>query len=238
MLEAECYQILRISERASFEEIKKAYRRSVQLYHPDVRRWDKNSGERFKRIASAYRILSDKKRQTEVEKEKRSGAFFSRFRFVPKPAVKAPAPQPPAEAGESSRAREMPTAELAVRFLGTENVFVKREVVKIMRYKKDKTALRILAKGLKDADSEVRRLAVQSMAYFKEPQVVYLIASLLTDPDIKVRYEAIASLGIHRGDRAVSILKRLTKGKSFFIREKAVAALNYSVRKFFQEGAG
>jgi curved DNA-binding protein CbpA len=53
------YAILEVSERATFLEIKRSYRRLARKYHPD-RNGNSRSEENIKRINQAYEILSDK----------------------------------------------------------------------------------------------------------------------------------------------------------------------------------
>ena len=56
------YRILGVAHKASDEEIKKAYRRLVKKYHPDV---NKNPGaeEKFKEIQNAYDTIMDAKKR-------------------------------------------------------------------------------------------------------------------------------------------------------------------------------
>lgn len=58
------YQTLDVSENASADEIKKAYRRLARKYHPDINKTPE-AEEKFKEVNAAYEILSDaeKKRQ-------------------------------------------------------------------------------------------------------------------------------------------------------------------------------
>ncbi len=53
------YYILGVKEKASNEEIKKAFRLLSKKFHPDVNSGDKYFEERFKEIQEAYEILID-----------------------------------------------------------------------------------------------------------------------------------------------------------------------------------
>ncbi len=60
------YETLGISENASADEIKKAYRKLARKYHPDVNK-DDEAIEKFKEINAAYEVLSDKKKKDEYD---------------------------------------------------------------------------------------------------------------------------------------------------------------------------
>jgi curved DNA-binding protein len=59
MAKRDFYDILGISKTASADEIKKAHRKLVRQYHPDVTKNDPASAEKFKEVQEAYDILSD-----------------------------------------------------------------------------------------------------------------------------------------------------------------------------------
>lgn len=61
------YKILGVSEKASQNEIKKAYRKLAQKYHPDANPNNKQAEEKFKEVSHAYDILSNPKKKTEYD---------------------------------------------------------------------------------------------------------------------------------------------------------------------------
>ena len=60
------YETLGLSDSASSDEIKKAYRKLARKYHPDVNK-DKDAEEKFKEINAAYEVLSDKEKKQQYD---------------------------------------------------------------------------------------------------------------------------------------------------------------------------
>lgn len=60
------YETLEVSENASAEEIKKAYRKLARKYHPDVNK-DPKAEEKFKEINAAYEVLSDPQKKQQYD---------------------------------------------------------------------------------------------------------------------------------------------------------------------------
>ena len=61
------YTILGIDKSADFKKIKKAYRKKAMKYHPDKNIGDKEAENKFKEIAIAYSVLSDKIKKAEYD---------------------------------------------------------------------------------------------------------------------------------------------------------------------------
>lgn len=57
------YDILGVSKTASDDEIRKAYRKLARKHHPDVNPGDADAEAKFKRVAGAYDVLSDKQKR-------------------------------------------------------------------------------------------------------------------------------------------------------------------------------
>ncbi|RUM73463.1 MAG: J domain-containing protein [Sulfurovum sp.] len=60
------YETLGVSENASADEIKKAYRKLARKYHPDINK-DESAIEKFKEINAAYEVLSDSEKKTQYD---------------------------------------------------------------------------------------------------------------------------------------------------------------------------
>jgi len=61
--ERDLYEILGVTNKASGEEIKRAYRKLAKKLHPDVNPGNKAAEEKFKEVTAAFEVLSDEKRR-------------------------------------------------------------------------------------------------------------------------------------------------------------------------------
>ncbi len=81
--EKDFYKVLGVSETATADEIKKAFRRLAQKYHPDRNPGDKAAEDRMKEISEASDVLSDPTKRAEydnVRRMARSGFGAGGFR--------------------------------------------------------------------------------------------------------------------------------------------------------------
>lgn len=67
------YKALGVSEKATADEIKKAYRKAAKAYHPDSTGGDKTKESRFKDISNAYDVLGDAKKRALYDQIRANG---------------------------------------------------------------------------------------------------------------------------------------------------------------------
>jgi molecular chaperone DnaJ len=70
-LEKDYYEVLDVPKDASKDEIKRAYRKLAQKYHPDANEGDSEAETRFKEISEAHSILSNDDKRREYDEMRR-----------------------------------------------------------------------------------------------------------------------------------------------------------------------
>ena len=68
MADKDLYSILGVSNDASTDELKKAYRKLAMKYHPDQNKDNPEAEEKFKEVSHAYDILKDEQRRAAYDR--------------------------------------------------------------------------------------------------------------------------------------------------------------------------
>src|SRR5215472_6862590 len=132
MVDPDYYRILEISRKATAREIRRAYRRLVQKYHPDLNPASEAAAQKFREIQEAYEVLFDPRKRKAYD---HYGPGFGRR--CPAKSVEQtgppsdPAPQSPSDFSQrNSRwdfatgpVRSERTWALAITALGGRGVF-------------------------------------------------------------------------------------------------------------------
>jgi molecular chaperone DnaJ len=72
--EKDYYAVLGVPKNATAADIKKAYRKVAQKYHPDANPGDASAEERFKDVSAAYDVLSDEEKRKAYDRVREMGA--------------------------------------------------------------------------------------------------------------------------------------------------------------------
>jgi hypothetical protein len=115
------YQTLRVSEAATQDEIKRAYRYLAKKYHPDRNR-KKGAEEKFKEIGLAYQVLGDLGRRQvydyDLRQSRKAGASSgSSSAQASAPPPPPPPPKSPPGAKAQTPPPSPPPAQGAYRYL-------------------------------------------------------------------------------------------------------------------------
>jgi molecular chaperone DnaJ len=68
------YQVLGVPKNAPQAEVKKAYRKLAQKFHPDANQGSKDAEDRFKEVSAAYDVLGDAEKRAQYDRVREMAA--------------------------------------------------------------------------------------------------------------------------------------------------------------------
>ena len=78
------YKIMGVDEKATTQDIKKAYRKLARRFHPDVSK-EADAEKKFKELGEAYEVLKDTEKRQEYDQLRAMGTVNQNGEFRPPP---------------------------------------------------------------------------------------------------------------------------------------------------------
>lgn len=183
------YAELGVSPAATLEELKRAYRRAVLLYHPDTSPGYGNT-EKFNSILQAYRILKNKyeksSREANIHRYQRTwqNQNCSRIFKVDNTTLK------------------MPLYELAFCLETSENPYVKIIAIEAIALKRHPVALQYLKRIINTGDKFTIKNVLRSLGQSGFHQATSVLLSFIFSDHVDIAISAIQALErIHISNR-------------------------------------
>ena len=78
------YRVLGVGKQATEKEVRSAYRKLAQQYHPDRNPGDKRAEDKFKEINEAYEVLGDAEKRARYDQ---LGSSYSQWERAGRPGA-------------------------------------------------------------------------------------------------------------------------------------------------------
>ncbi|MCK4798882.1 MAG: DnaJ domain-containing protein [Spirochaetes bacterium] len=241
------YEILRVQRDVSVDEIKKAYKRLVLIFHPDVCK-EKECTEKFKEIVKAYSILKDFDLRVGYDKQlKKNEGFFPKikFEYCYREFVKKRDAllnsfrilfkniSGKNKTDISKKSKEffqcqiivpdeiflMPLEELEQRLLYSQNVYVRMNAAIAIGYKREKRGFSILEKVIMDPDYEVRKAVIWAMGNLRMKKSLEFLKLLYNSTYSPLRLEILKSI------------YKITQGKGLLLHGMFIQAFSDDIEE-------
>lgn len=72
-MQKDYYKVLGVTEEATQDEIKKAFRKLAKKYHPDTNNGNEEAAKKFQEVNEAYSVLSDEGKKSKYDTERKYG---------------------------------------------------------------------------------------------------------------------------------------------------------------------
>lgn len=224
------YSILNINDTADLNEIKKAYRKAVHLYHPDA-----NGGvgdpEKFKEVVKAYNYIlknyksigikpvKAKRKAHTVIYEKITGIFkrtesATTYAKNQTPNVKRKT-RKDEFANLDPAILKLPFDELKMRFTESENDFVRCQAARALTHLFGAGAIPLLKQELPTAKVAAGEEIILCLGLIGDRESILLLEQYLRHPEVKLSCAAVRALQtINQGYASILLEKIEREGRA------------------------
>ena len=228
------YQVLGVSQDATPEEIKQAYRQMAKKYHPDVCH-QPDCTQKFRQVNEAYEFLKDKKQRTIYNTNYDNWSQFSQDDAYSNSldqiilnlinSLNNPYSIMRNYAVEVLVRIGAPAFDAVVKASNSTDETVRRKTCDILGKMDNPQGVSNLIRLLNDPDRYVRRRAAKALIHVNDTSCVVPLMNSLNDTEKKVRYRSAAALGKIGDTRVVGPLIKSLNDPSSTVRRKAIVAL-------------
>jgi hypothetical protein len=222
------YRLLNVSQDADLNDIKKAYRHAVHLYHPDANGGVGNP-EKFKEVVKAYKFLQVHHKNFGIKPRKSLfGSFAGNLKsaFAKKrsaaDSAKDGAPRRRRTARQDDFANLDPVIlklsfqELRLRFCKSDNDYVKRQSARALTYVFGSGAFQLLKQEIETSSVTVAEEIIYCMGLIGDRESILLIEKYIRCPDMKLACAGVKALqNINQGYAKALLEKIEREGRAF-----------------------
>lgn len=224
------YALLNVNEGSDLNEIKKAYRRAVHLYHPDA-----NGGvgdpEKFKEVVKAYNLILKHYKSLGIkpvpQKKKSFVLFYEKLGniFSGKKVAAGYARKAERQQRRTMRKDEFAVLdpllmklsfdELKLRFEESQNEFVIREAARALTQGFGSGAFSLLRDRLPSATGAVAEEILHCLGLIGDQESILILEKYVRHGDVKIACAAVRSLrNINQGLARTLLDKMAREGRS------------------------
>ncbi|MDH4127420.1 MAG: DnaJ domain-containing protein [Spirochaetota bacterium] len=246
------YNILGVNFQASTNDIKKAYRRLMLKYHPDVTN-ERISIEKFENVVKAYKVLSDSSKREEYNKiyhinffstqtqvkqsqtmkpqesspEDKKSSFFDRFnfRFLHRLKDKKDDEIDDTFFKVPKELLNINPITLKEQFTQSTNKYVRSEALKSLVIQCGRKSFRFIEKGLEDHSKEVKEVSIRAIGKLKIRQGLLNLSILFNNSGPQLKRIIVQTIGNLEFSKANDLLIQYCYDDDEEVRLEAVKAV-------------
>jgi hypothetical protein len=224
------YLILKVKPGADFLVVKRAYRKAVQRYHPDVNGGVGNP-EMFKLVVKAYREIQNHHRSIGIKPAVKNpipvissiSSFFAKYGFSalrntqPGPGMRAKRRKIYISADIDPLLADLDFDELTLRLASSDNDMVKMLAARALAVAYSVDSVPVLAMELRSSSAELAVEIIYSLSLINHTCSAQVLERYVRNKNVKVATAAVNALRNMSRSYAMIVLRNLEReGRSIY----------------------